>query len=653
MAPSHRRPLRTLLVTDLVVIAAALWLLWAVPLTAQDRRPLRAESTGALPDAVATGARRLLCGTPAIVARQMRSGFASPSRTRMADTDMEPRDGSPLWYDQQPHVIRANDPRGLAFNDFLVVGDVETLLFERWSPSTIVAETWTRTTTTSIDGHLVSVFNPSWNHAELWDSVGAHSRGVDEHGVYFGWLKSPQYPDDGWGLWVRVAPINIPESRVERIDATTQYASHVVNIVIPGFGDGRVTDDYQFELQEVTQRFYVHFPDTYDTIAVAPAQTHLTENFGAYHHSVRNRIAGLGIEVFDNTADYGSDGVLRSIEMYGWVAALSSTYTSNHELGHHWADYWDWPALTAGEDFDGVDYDGSHGPVLYPGSGMIMGGINATWGIAAADDDTGFVIERASAGQFHPTVLYRMGLIGPEAVPDLLVFEDQGQFEDPETGATVEGGARRVHINDVLAEHGTRGGPVESTLRRATVVVSRDELLSLEEMSYWNFVAARHAATEGITGFHGVGSFYEATGGRVRLHTDVTPTTHARIVNFPPLQVSHVPIDPREFPGLELDEPVPGSISAGEQITIAGTVTTTERDDFSHVCVGWWRDATESWPLWECGDILGNRFSVPFMFTEDHVGQYELQIYLEWPDSSDVRPRSITGITVRGSGDVE
>ena len=237
MTPSHRRPLRTLLVTDLVVIAAALWLLWAVPLTAQDRRPLRAESTGALPDAVAAGARRLLCGTPAIVARQMRSGFASPSRIRMADTDVEPRDGKPLWYDHQPHVIRADDPRGLALNDFLVVGDVETLPFERWSPGAedgFVAETWTRTTTTSIDGHLVSVFNPSWNHAELWDTIGSSPRGVDLHAVYLGFLRLPQHPSEGMGLWVRVAPINIPESRVERIDATTQYASHVVNIVIPG-----------------------------------------------------------------------------------------------------------------------------------------------------------------------------------------------------------------------------------------------------------------------------------------------------------------------------------------------------------------------------------------------------------------------------------
>ena len=370
----------------------------------------------------------------------------------MADADMEPRDGSPLWYDQQPHVIRANDPRGLAFNDFLVVGHVERLLFERWSDSAedgFVAETWTRTSTTSINGYLVSVFNPSWNQAEPMDTIGSSPRGVDLHHVYLGFLRLPQHPSKGMGFWVRVAPINIPESRVERIDATTQ---HVVNVVIPGFGDVRVTDDYfgvgdaydGDEFQEVMKRFYTHFPDAYDTIAVAPAQTHLTENFAAYHHSVRNRIAGLGTEVFDNTADYGSDGVLRSIEMYGWVAALPSTYTSNHELGHHWADYWDWPALTAGEDFDGVDYDGSHGPVLYPGSGMIMGGLGATRGIAAADDDTGFVIERTTAGEYHPTVLYRMGLIGPEAVPDLLVFEDQGQFADPETGATVEGGARRV-----------------------------------------------------------------------------------------------------------------------------------------------------------------------------------------------------------------
>jgi hypothetical protein len=42
-----------------------------------------------------------------------------------------------------------------------------------------------------------------------------------------------------------------------------------------------------------------------------------------------------------------------------------------------------------------------------------------------------------------------------------------------------------------MAAHGPRSGPVLSSLSRATIIVSRDALLSPEEMAYWNFFAAR------------------------------------------------------------------------------------------------------------------------------------------------------------------
>ena len=581
-------------------------------------------------------------------------------------------DGQPLWYKQRPRVIRADDPGGLAFENFLVAGDVETLAFDRRSVSAadnVVPETWRRTGSTAIDGRLVSVFNPSWSETELWDGLGWVSRGFDRPQAYFGTLKIPKAGDvedeDELGIWLEVAPLNLPGSHVERIDDSMQYASHVVNLVIPDFGDARLTtDNYGFALNDVTRQFYEHFEDTYDSIAVVAADNHLVSDYGAFHRNVRNGISGLGdLSVFDNSAAYGSSGALRSVELY-LDGELTRVGTSHHEIGHQWGDYWDWSEIAGGMERAGRN-PSSHTPLLFPGEAL-TGSVLWPWRrvarVGGDDDSASYVIEGTPAPRlYHPTTLYRMGLLGPQEVPELVVFENQGQFgeslEAPEWGTALEGGYRDVHINDIMARHGLRSGPVDASWRRATVVVSRDGLLSREEMSYWNFFAARLAATEGVTTFGGAGSFFEATGGRVRLDTGVTPKSGIGIINDPPLEVSHMSIDPREFRGVRLDAPVPGLISAGDRLTVPGTVTTTELDDIVHGCTRWARarqgsdDDEDGRIAYACDTMAGGRFSVPFTF--ERAGRYSLAVYF-WVRSNDSTdlvfvPTSgiITGITVQ------
>ena len=117
----------------------------------------------------------------------------------------------PLWYDQNPRLLRADHAGGLAFDNFLVAGDVTTLTFERLSLSAgadadyVVQETWQRVGTTDIGGHLISIFNPSWNSAALWDSVGWQPRGFDRPYVRFGTLRfpPPSRCDARWRRWRR------------------------------------------------------------------------------------------------------------------------------------------------------------------------------------------------------------------------------------------------------------------------------------------------------------------------------------------------------------------------------------------------------------------------------------------------------------------
>ena len=598
--------------------------------------------------------------TPAPIGRRTVSGFAS---TALMPQTAEPALPAPLWYDQNPRLIRADHAGGLSLDNFLVAGDVTMLTFERLSLDAVdddyvVRESWQRTGTTAIEGHLVSIFNPSWDSATLRDAIGWQRRGFDHPYARFGELLVPRMSasaDAGelaqrFHVWVRVAPLNVPAAEVTRIDADTQYASHVVNLVMPEFGDRRLSaGDYGHELDEAAKRFYAHFRDEYASIAFVPRQQHVVP-YDAFHHNVRNPITGLGaLPVFDDSQAYGSAGVLRSVELYPNVS-FTSNASSTHAISHQWVDYWDWSALGGGLDRAGRD-PASHMPLLHPGEVYAGAVLDVTRRVAAVDGGTSYAVERTPApALLHPTTLYRMGLIGPEAVPELLVFENQGQFGEtdsstPDVGTAIDGGARRVHINDILAQHGTRNGPVDDAWSRVTVVVSRDGLLSAEEMSYWNFFAARHAATGGTTTWEGVPSFFEATGGAVPLRTDVTPLHAAKLVET--VETGDVPIDPGEFRDVELDGPVPPRIAVGENVTISGAVTATERDDFNIACAAWLRHGSED-TIFECAPIEGDRFSITYRFTAGDAGRHALQVYLYFPDAPlPQMPRAtVSGITV-------
>ena len=614
----------------------------------------------------ANGESSPIRGAPApMIERRMVSGFASPS---LMPQTAEPALPTPLWYDQNPRLIRADHTGGLSLDDFLVAGDVATLTFERPALSAVdndyvVRESWQRTSTTAIDGYLISVFNPSWDSAALWDSISWQRRGFDHPYVRFGNLLIPRSSGaanagedvERFAIWLRLAPLNVPAAQITQIDADTQYASHVVNLVMPEFGDRRLSaGDYGHGLDEAAKRFYAHFRDEYASIAFIPRQQHVVP-YDAFHHNVRNPIAGLGaLPVFDDSQAYGSAGVLRSVELYPNVS-FTSNASSTHAISHQWVDYWDWSALAGGIDRAGRDL-ASHTPLLHPGEVYAGAVLDVTQRVAAVGGGTSYSVERTPApAMLHPTTLYRMGLIGPEAVPELLVFENQGQFDEFDSsalvGTAVDGGGRRVHINDILAEHGPRNGPVDDTWSRATVVVSRDGLLSAEEMSYWNFFAARHAAIGGATTWEGVPSFFEATDGAVPLRTDVKPLHAAKIVET--FETGYMPVARGEFRDVQLDAPVPARFALSETVTIAGAVTTTERDDFDLACVDWTYPGK---PIirqsdregWACGAITGDRFSISYRFTTGDSGHRALQLYLYYPDAPRyVFPRAfISGLTV-------
>ncbi len=501
---------------------------------------------------------------------------AKAHTNRIKTLDVEA--GRALVYDQQPPVLTPNYTGTIQLAEFTVAGDVASLQF-RGIDGTV--ETWARQRTDTLAGRPVSVFQPSWDSSIL-DRAMANSRwGWDQPELYIGDVLGAGALGANRNILLRIAPSNIPDVRVIQAAADVQYSSHVVNIVLSGFSDELVqVDDPSAELARVSNRFYQVFQDTYDALAVVP-QRSLMMPYTGVHYTVKNDIAGIGQEQYDLAATYGSAGRLHGIEIFPQF--FSGNQISTHEASHQWGSYVDWTALTglvrAGHQ------TGAHDPLWlnYPSRmSSVLDGVRTV-----VDNGGSYVVGRSAAPiLFTPIQRYAMGLLAKEAVPDMILFDDQAQFtlaDVPAPGTPVGGGVRGASITAVAGLLGERSGPVPTEWNRATIVVSRGALLSQREMNYWTFYAQRSEDPNrsGIVDYEGYGSFDRATGNAVDFKTDIRPLAGTKISG--PLAVDYPSFGTRDLRGLELSAPLATLSSAAAPIAISGRVTVANRASYNRV----------------------------------------------------------------------
>ena len=161
-------------------------------------------------------------------------------------------DGRPGSFVQEPPILTSDYNEVVVLRDFMVLGDVPTARFRpNWENGEV--EEWTRSELRTVAGRRVSIFNPSWSGSQIGAFMAANPFGWDDGGVYWGeFLPGSALPGTGWSITLRVAPRSLPPATVVQLAADIQYSSHVVNIVLPEFGDGFLRDDFGFELQRVS-----------------------------------------------------------------------------------------------------------------------------------------------------------------------------------------------------------------------------------------------------------------------------------------------------------------------------------------------------------------------------------------------------------------
>jgi hypothetical protein len=310
-----------------------------------------------------------------------------------------------------------------------------------------------------------------------------------------------------------------------------------------------------------------------------------------------------------------------------------------------------------------------HTPLLTPG-GLIYGAVLeaerrvGTAALSAASHAPGYVIERTMPLiTFNPLTLYRMGHLTAAALPTYQVFANQGQFDEdtstaPEVGTAVVGDHYQVAGADFIAADGARSGPVVTQIRRAVIYVSRAGLVSKGEMDILNYFAARFASTEGVTSWDRYPSFFEATGGKAKMTTAITPrpapTTTSlggRVVAATPITpgptVAYAPVATTALIGVRLDKAIPGRIKVGETVELEGQMTLTARSDYSTVCFRLHRyGADDPSEIFECAALAGDRFSIDVSFSSQQTGTYTVEDFVFWPDSGSQYPLSWYGTIV-------
>ncbi|MFZ5799267.1 MAG: CARDB domain-containing protein, partial [Thermodesulfobacteriota bacterium] len=236
--------------------------------------------------------------------------------------------------------------------------------------------------------------------------------------------------------------------------------------------------------QEIARQFYATHPDDYDFLIIfSNFDFRMPENEAvAFYQEVKNDVQGIGKELIDNTSLYGSRGSLQGAIDMGNVNAMvadpldpgysETMATLSHELLHRWAAH---PKFRNDDNNLSSDLLGKGG---YHWSFLLDTAGSLEYGNRWVDNGNGTFTSLPGRRYFSPLDLYLMGLIGKDEVPPMLLIDNPEIDPErlPEPGVTIEGTARSVTIDMIIAAEGERvPGAADSrkTFRVGTIYLVR------------------------------------------------------------------------------------------------------------------------------------------------------------------------------------
>jgi hypothetical protein len=248
--------------------------------------------------------------------------------------------------------------------------------------------------------------------------------------------------------------------QVQLLDYTANLPSGVIRVGIAE----RFVRTRSFDHLAVAKAFFREFADVYDHLIVFLDFPQSLGGGFAFEMTVKNDVRGLGVGVFDSTAQVGSRGRLRSFVQMGTLSRYpddpeaevlgtnSTLDVLGQEAGHRWLSFLHF-----------IDENGAR-------SDALLGRDLAHWSFchnSLASDMEGNEYREdggerfttiAATDRFSPLDQYAMGLIPAAQVPPVYYVEGCAMDRDaaPQIGVTVQGRRVDVTIHQIIAAEGAR-----------------------------------------------------------------------------------------------------------------------------------------------------------------------------------------------------
>lgn len=233
-------------------------------------------------------------------------------------------------------------------------------------------------------------------------------------------------------------------------------------------------DDYnkflvdEGDMRMVSNKVFEHFNDDFDFIIILNVEESQPNNlYYGLSTPAQNDIEGLGRNIWDNSASFGSSGNLKTV-----IHMPRVEYIRNgpflHEIQHYWSNHGlipttvggHWGYSSAGGQLGGFDEIEDLGGNTYRGS---------------VDGDVGFgtVANGGNSVPYSNLELYAMGLIGPDELESIVIAENPSSTAD--FGVFTADGITTYSAADIIADNGARipsHENAQTTFNALVVVIS-------------------------------------------------------------------------------------------------------------------------------------------------------------------------------------
>ena len=216
--------------------------------------------------------------------------------------------------------------------------------------------------------------------------------------------------------------------------------------------------------QTIAQEYFKTHSDTYDFLAIFSTSDYAMPepNVQGFYTPVKNDTQGINQSIFDNSAQFGSQGRLQgTIDMGNVTAFAANPYGEkldqmltvlNHELMHRFGARVRYKNPNGTLNTNLLGESGSHWSYLLDSQGSLM------YGNGWKDNGNGTYISMAMLNSYSPLDLYLMGMISKDQVPPMFLIDNPAvdKAQRPQLGATVTGTATTITIQDIIAAEGER-----------------------------------------------------------------------------------------------------------------------------------------------------------------------------------------------------